>query len=368
MDEFEHTPRPVRLPKVSGELVGHRRYLCRLDDALSLSAAVVGLHGPSGAGKTTLLSAWAPAAAARYGREVLYADLDWTPGEGQTEAVLTAFLLGLHIPPSTVASLQPAQLPGYFQSVTREKRVLVVLDNATSAGQVLPLLPAAGNTTVVTSRDFLHDLPGKQIPVTPLNLENARELLRPAAGPDRVRADPEATGAVIEHCAGRPLALRIAGTNLAQTPALPVRQLAGELRSGTDLDAVIGATYRRLSPVAARTFRLLAAQPDRSAGPTTVHAPHLGEPYRGGAASAVTTREALGFPSFSAIHTLVSTNAGRSAPCWMPRPSRSQTRSSVARLPVAEPANGQPPRPPADESTVDTPQCSAARVFASAWP
>lgn len=40
----------------------------------------------------------------------------------------------------------------------------------------------------------------------------------------------------------------------------------------------------------------------------------------------------------------------------------------MARLPVALLAYGQPPRPPAEASTVVTPLRSAARVLASAWP
>ena len=52
-------------------------------------------------------------------------------------------------------------------------------------------------------------------------------------------------------------------------------------------------------------------------------------------ASARTTAEGLGRPRCPAIHALVSTSAARSTPCSMPRPVSIQTRSSVARLPVA---------------------------------
>src|SRR5690606_42045939 len=75
---------------------------------------------------------------------------------------------------------------------------------------------------------------------------------------------------------------------------------------------------------------------------------------------ALTTRDGLGRPSFSAIHTLVSSILSTSTPCSSPSPSSIQTRSSVARLQVADFAYGQPPRPPAEESTVDTPWRSAA--------
>lgn len=84
--------------------------------------------------------------------------------------------------------------------------------------------------------------------------------------------------------------------------------------------------------------------------------------------SARTTFDGLGRPSFAAIHRLVSTSVGRSMPVWMPRPCSIHTRSSVARLPVAFFAYGQPPSPPAEASTVVIPACKAANVLASAWP
>src|SRR5699024_9337958 len=85
-------------------------------------------------------------------------------------------------------------------------------------------------------------------------------------------------------------------------------------------------------------------------------------------ASARTTADGLGLPSSPAIHTLVATSASRSTPCSMPSPVSIHTRSSVARLPVADFAYGQPPSPPALASTELTPHRSAAIVLASAWP
>ena len=56
------------------------------------------------------------------------------------------------------------------------------------------------------------------------------------------------------------------------------------------------------------------------------------------APSAVTTRDGLGRPSWLAIHTLVDTSLARSTPVSIPMPCSIQTRSSVARLPVADSA------------------------------
>ena len=51
-----------------------------------------------------------------------------------------------------------------------------------------------------------------------------------------------------------------------------------------------------------------------------------------------------------------------------PIPWSINTTSSVATLPVAPLAKGQPPSPDTDESTVDTPYSSAVRMLANAWP
>ncbi len=51
---------------------------------------------------------------------------------------------------------------------------------------------------------------------------------------------------------------------------------------------------------------------------------------------ALTVRDGLGRPSRSAIHTLVAVRRARSTPVSMPRPWSIHTRSSVARLPVAD--------------------------------
>src|SRR5215210_3231318 len=84
--------------------------------------------------------------------------------------------------------------------------------------------------------------------------------------------------------------------------------------------------------------------------------------------NAATTREGDGLPNSAASHRLVSARAGKSTPVSMPRPSSIQTRSSVAKLPVADLAYGQPPSPPADESNSVIPASSPTRTFANACP
>jgi hypothetical protein len=57
-----------------------------------------------------------------------------------------------------------------------------------------------------------------------------------------------------------------------------------------------------------------------------------------------------------------------SMPVRMPIPLSIYTTSSVATLPVAPLAYGQPPTPPTAESITEMPCCSAIKMLDSAWP
>src|SRR5690625_4563800 len=71
--------------------------------------------------------------------------------------------------------------------------------------------------------------------------------------------------------------------------------------------------------------------------------------------SAFATREVRGRDSAADSHGEISSSARRSTPVWMPKPVSIQMRSSVARFPVADLANGQPPVPATAESKMRTP-------------
>ncbi|MFH8701955.1 tetratricopeptide repeat protein [Streptomyces chartreusis] len=165
----------------------------------------------------------------------------------------------------------------------QDRRILVVVDNASSADQVAPLLPADGMTAVlVTSRHTLdigarlHDL---NVLDTNASIALLHQALLQARGPadTRVQDAPDAAAAIAKLCSGLPLALRIAAALLADTPTRPLASLAQALRTEhSRLDrlrredravrAAFDLSYQRLSDVSARLFRLcpLNAGPDLS--------------------------------------------------------------------------------------------------------
>jgi len=183
--------------------------------------------GGPGVGRTALATHVAHRVRDRYPDGQVYADLEGTPS---VDAVLGRVLRSLgatHLPATRDerASLLRADLAA--------RRVLVVLDNVASEAQLRPLLATgAASAILATSRRELVALPGAYpVRLDPLTDDEAREMLFRLVG-HRIPAAPAATRAVLDACAGLPLALHIAGTWLATRPHRPVADLATLLADG----------------------------------------------------------------------------------------------------------------------------------------
>jgi tetratricopeptide (TPR) repeat protein len=116
-----------------------------------------------------------------------------------------------------------------------ERRLLVLLDNASNIEQVRPLLPASPTSAVlVTSRRVLGTLEGaRTLHLDVLSEEEALELLCRIAGPERIAAETRAAAEVVRWCGRLPLAIRIAGARLVARPSWPIRELAEQLADTT---------------------------------------------------------------------------------------------------------------------------------------
>ncbi|WP_143832042.1 ATP-binding protein [Nocardiopsis sp. CNR-923] len=145
-------PRPAQLP---GDVRGfvnrtdELRYLDALleaplsarQDSGALRIAVV--VGTAGVGKTSLAIHWAHRIKDHFPDGQLYVNLHgYDPGPPvPVTDVLGRFLRALDVPVDRIpAGEEPrAEL---FRSMTAGRHVLIVLDNATAAGEIRPLLPA----------------------------------------------------------------------------------------------------------------------------------------------------------------------------------------------------------------------------------
>ncbi|MFI9383160.1 BTAD domain-containing putative transcriptional regulator [Kutzneria sp. NPDC052558] len=271
---------PALLPAGVADFTGREAHLRRLDEDTAGGDAVVisTIAGAAGIGKTTLALHWAHRARPRFPDGQLYANLDgFAVGPPlRPEQVLFQFLRALGVPAEQVPA-DLAEASGLYRTVLADRRVLVVLDNAASAEQVRPLLPASHTCAVlVTSRNRLDGLvainAARRISLDVMAADEAMDLLARILGRGRVDAEPEAAAELARGAAYLPLALRIAATSLSNHPGRPIADYLAELRGEGRLDALeldetvavrstFALSYGQLKPEAQWVFRLMGLAP-----------------------------------------------------------------------------------------------------------
>ncbi|GIF35737.1 AfsR/SARP family transcriptional regulator [Actinoplanes xinjiangensis] len=281
---------PTQLPADVRAFTGRTGELAALDRLLEspdggeppLTVAL--LCGTAGVGKSALAVRWAHRVREAYPDGQLYVNLRGYDAE-QPVAVadaLAGFLTALgvrapEIPPGT------DERAARYRSELTGRRMLVLLDNASSVEQVRPLLPGTGSCLVlITSRDSLRGMVAvdgaERVNLDLLPLPDAIGLLRKLIGA-RVDREPDAAAALAAACARLPLALRIAAELAAERTDVPLPELVAELGdhqvrldlldAGGDpraeVRAVFSWSYQNLPEGAARAFRLLGLHPGETA-------------------------------------------------------------------------------------------------------
>jgi len=224
------TPMPRQLPRDALDFVGRTKEINEAKEILGRAGstpAIVAIDGVPGVGKSALAIHLAHRVAAGFPDGHLYAELR----QGSPLSVLASFLRALGV---IDAHAEPASLDeaaARFRDATAGRRILIVLDDASEAQQVEPLLPAEpGCAVVLTSRRLLAPLvAAESIHLDVLETADAVTVLSRLAGARRIAAEPEAAEEVARLCGGLPLALRIAGARLAARRGWDVRTLADRL-------------------------------------------------------------------------------------------------------------------------------------------
>lgn len=276
-------PAPRQLPAAPRSFAGRTaeiELLSRAIDAHQSGAGgtvvIAAIGGAGGVGKTSLALHWAHHNAHRFPDGQLFVNLrGFDPsGEPRTaESAIRILLAALGVEPNAVPVDLDAQV-GLYRSLVADRRMLIVLDNASDAEQVSPLLPGSASCTVlVTSRDRLTSLVNthgaQPLPLDVLTEPEARALLAARLGAARVAAEPAAVTELLAGCAGLPLALGIVIGRAQEHPQFPLATLAAELRERTnrlgaldeDIDngvrAVLSWSFVALLPAQATVFALL---------------------------------------------------------------------------------------------------------------
>jgi tetratricopeptide (TPR) repeat protein/transcriptional regulator with XRE-family HTH domain len=190
------------------------------------------------------------------------------PADGLASLLLTAGVPAAQIPPGVDA--RAARWRGHAAG----KKILLVLDDATGHQQVRPLLPGTpGSLVLITSRRRLAAL--DDAAVVSLDTlapgEAAGLLARLAGRPDCSAGDP-GVAQLAALCGHLPLAIGMAGRQLAHHPAWTPAGLAADLAAAKDrlelmaaenvsVAAAFGLSYADLDDGQQRLFRRLGLHP-----------------------------------------------------------------------------------------------------------
>lgn len=263
---------PRQLPLALSTFVGREEFVQRLDAAGAKAVVIV---GTGGVGKTSLAVHWAHRQLHRFPDGQIFVNLrGQDPARAMSSREALAFVLkGLGV---ATAPVELDEQVALYRSLMADRKLLLVLDNAASAEQVRPLLPAGESVLVVTSRGDLRGLAlqdAELVRLPAFSEELGVRLLARVLGEQRVLAEAAAAKSLTRLCSGLPLALRIAAADLGlhaeTTIAERVEQLShdrlGELTvpgdPGAAVSVVFDESYSSLPEQARLLLRRLALLP-----------------------------------------------------------------------------------------------------------
>jgi DNA-binding SARP family transcriptional activator/tetratricopeptide (TPR) repeat protein len=271
-----------QLPADVADFVGRGRILDRIEDLLNIGGMpVVTIAGLPGVGKTALGVRAAHRLRSRFPDGQWFVRLGGATGPRDPADVLADLLRGSGVEPGDIPDRLDARAAA-FRARLADRRVLLLLDDASGADQLEPLMPGtSGCAVLVTSRRSLAELaaryPAHEIPLDVLPPADAETLLTRVLRAGRHRPRPGQVAELAGLCAQLPLALRIAAATLAGQPDDAAERFLAGLRGGNRLSglSIAGAavrsafdrSYASLEPDLRRLFALLGlvAGPDVTA-------------------------------------------------------------------------------------------------------
>ncbi|MEJ3656581.1 tetratricopeptide repeat protein [Actinomycetes bacterium KLBMP 9759] len=269
---------PRQLPAPPARFTGRAAELAELDRVHDRTAVVITvIDGMAGIGKTALAVHAAHRMARHYPGGQLFMDL-----HGHTEGMrpvepgeaLERLLRALGVPGAQI----PQRLDdraALYRSRLADRSMLILLDNAASEAQILPLLPGMpGCQVLITSRlrfaglDHTHSVSLDLLP-----LHDAVSLFTQTVGEKRLAGEPpEVVADVVELCGRLPLAIRIAAARTQSRPSWGMADLSERLRDHQhrlselgagqrNINAALDLSYHHLSPKQQLAYRMLGLHP-----------------------------------------------------------------------------------------------------------
>jgi tetratricopeptide (TPR) repeat protein len=267
------------LPRDIASFTGRQQELADLVDAAAGEGGVVGIHaigGMAGVGKTAFAVHAAHRLAERFPAGQIFLPLHGhTPGQRPVDPAdaLASLLLTAGIPAGQIPPGVEARM-ALWRDRLAEKQLLLVLDDAATSDQVIPLLPGTGGSLVlVTSRRHLTALEeATAVSLDTLPPDEAAALLvRLAARPGLSAVDPP-VATITRLCGYLPLAIGMVARQLHHHPAWSPAARAAELAAAVDrlelmatenvsVTGAFNLSYADLTGDQQRLFRRLGLHP-----------------------------------------------------------------------------------------------------------
>ena len=267
------------LPRDIASFTGRQQELEQLAKAAAGAGGVVSIHaigGMAGVGKTAFAVHAAHRLADRFpGGQIFLPLHGHTPGQQPVdpEDALASLLLTAGVPPAQVPPGLEARM-ALWRDRLAGRQLLLVLDDAASSEQVLPLLPGSGGSLVlVTSRRHLSALDdATAVSLDTLPPGQAATLLVRLTGRAGLSPGDPSVGEIVRLCGFLPLAIGMVARQLHHHPAWTAAGRAAELSSARDrlglmatenlsVAAAFDLSYADLTGEQQRLFRRLGLHP-----------------------------------------------------------------------------------------------------------
>ncbi|MQY10230.1 Regulatory protein AfsR [Streptomyces sp. RB5] len=296
-DGFEETARgrgvavaTRTLPRDIVSFTGRQTEFEKLVEAAAGAGGVIGIHaidGMAGVGKTAFAVHVAHRLADQFPDGQIFLPLHGhTPGQESVdpEDALASLLLTVGVAAGQVPpGLQDRM--ALWRDRLAGQRMLLILDDAVSSEQVLPLLPGTGASLVlVTSRRHLSALDeATAVSLDTLPAGEAAGLLIALAGRRDLRADDLGVAEIIRLCGYLPLAIGMVARQLRHHPAWTAAGRAADLAAAVDrlelmatenlsVAAAFNLSYEDVDEGQQRLFRRLGLHPGPEADAYTAAA------------------------------------------------------------------------------------------------
>lgn len=264
--------------------LNRRRELKTLGDILTMATAsnvpmVALLTGIGGVGKSALGAYWTQSNWQQFEGQ-LYADLSQRRNRGMVDVsdVTRGFLHELGVSDEAIPPTLDSRRRLY-RDLTRDKKLLVFLDDVSHPAHVSTLVPAgSGSLVLATSNRYLEELVrdgALVVSIDALDVDAARHFLVELLGAERISAESAAVDRLLEICGGLPIALCVCSARLlGPDRGRPIRSLVDAIEAsprplrslGTDersIGAILDFAYAALTQQQATLYRRLGLYPGR---------------------------------------------------------------------------------------------------------